>query len=79
MSNFEAALLALGDRDQDQKKLALYRAGKLALFLSMNDPAKACKWLDPAEKHLTNLASLDFGYKDVPALLDKIAKMRNKG
>jgi tetratricopeptide (TPR) repeat protein len=77
MSNFEAALLALGDRDQDQKKLALYRAGKLALFLSMNDPAKAS--LDPAEKHLTDLASLDFGYKDVPALLDKIAKMRNKG
>ncbi len=77
MSNFEAAIEAFADRDLDQKKLALYRAGKLALFLAMSDAAKYS--LDPAEKHLTDLASLEFGYKDVPALLDKIAKMRNKG
>ena len=77
MNNFEAALEALADRDQEQKKLALYRAGKLALYLAISEPGKES--LDPAEKHLTTLASLDYGYKDVPELLDKIAKMRNKG
>ena len=52
MSNFEAALEALADRDQDMKKLALYRAGKLALYLAMNEPGEGI-WLDLAEKHLT--------------------------
>ena len=30
----------------------------------------------PAEKHLSALAGLDFTYKDVSKLLDKIAKLR---
>ena len=49
MSNFEAALEALADRDVEQKKLALYRAGKLALYLAMSEPGK--ELLDPAEKY----------------------------
>ena len=32
--------------------------------------------LDIAEEHLTRLAELDFAYKDVSALLDKIAELR---
>lgn len=32
--------------------------------------------LDAAEKHLSALAALDFTYKDVAQLLDKIAKLR---
>ena len=78
MRNFEAALEATGDREQDMMKLTLYRAGKLALFLAVNEAGSESgkSWLEMAEKHLTNLASLDYVYKDVPALLEKIAKMR---
>jgi hypothetical protein len=32
--------------------------------------------LNTAERHLTTLAGMDFGYRDVSALLDKIAEMR---
>ena len=53
------------DRDADNKKRALYLAGRLALFL---------KNVEIAEKHLTALAGLDFSYKDVSALLDKIER-----
>ena len=35
-------------------------------------------YLDQAEKHLTVLAGMEFGYKDVSERLDKIAKLRNK-
>jgi hypothetical protein len=51
------------------RKLVLYRAGVLAMGL---------KDIDTAEKHLTELAGLEFGYKDVADRLDKIAQMRNK-
>ncbi|HEY1785636.1 MAG TPA: tetratricopeptide repeat protein [Pirellulales bacterium] len=79
MRNFESALESLNDRDQDLMKLTLYRAGKLALYLCVNESGSEAgkNWLDLAEKHLTNLASLDYVYKDVPALLEKIAKMRS--
>ena len=36
-------------------------------------------YLDAAEKHLTQLAGLDFSYRNVSERLDKIAQMRNKG
>jgi hypothetical protein len=32
--------------------------------------------IDTAERHLTVLATFDFTYKDVSALLDKISKLR---
>jgi hypothetical protein len=61
---------AISDREPEQKKQALYFAGKLGLFL---------KNLDAAEKYLTELAGLDFGYKDVANLLDKLSQLREDG
>ena len=67
MSHYESAIQEIPDRDADNKRRALYRAGRLAMGL---------RDLETAEKHLTTLAGLDFTYKDVSALLDKIAKLR---
>ena len=67
MSHYELAVQEIPDRDAENKKRALYLAGRLALAL---------KDLEKAEKQLTILASLDFTYKDVSALLDKIATLR---
>jgi len=69
LSNYEAATRTIPERDVELRKLALYRAGYLALGM---------KDVDAAERHLTELASIDFGYKDVPALLDKVSQMRHK-
>jgi tetratricopeptide (TPR) repeat protein len=72
MQNYEAAVAEIPDRDAQNKKEALYLAGKMALE-DMGD-------LTVAERHLTALAGMDFTYKDVSALLDKIAGMHdNKG
>ena len=57
------------------KKKAMYRAGWLALYLHSLDRSSAHN-LDTARKHLTTLAAMDFNYKDVSKLLDKIAKLR---
>ena len=71
MTHYEAAIAEIPDREAENKKDSLYRAGKLALAL---------KDMDVAEKHLSYLAGLDFAYKDVSELLDKIAQTReNKG
>jgi tetratricopeptide (TPR) repeat protein len=67
MRHFEQAIEDIPDRDADNKRKAYYVAGRLALGL---------KELEPAEKHLSTLAALDFNYKDVSKLLDKIAKLR---
>jgi len=67
MSHYEAAIEEIPDRDAENKKRALYQAGKLAFALSD---------LDAAEKHLSALAGLDFSYRDVSTLLDKIAAAR---
>lgn len=64
MSSYEAAVKASGDAESDTRKLALYRAGVLAMGL--NDWARA-------EQQLTELAGLDFSYRDVAQRLDKIA------
>jgi tetratricopeptide (TPR) repeat protein len=68
MSHYEDAIKDIPDRDSQNKKLALYLAGRLAT---------AMKNLDLGEKHLTTLAGLDFNYRDVRVLLDKIARMRD--
>ena len=47
--------------------LALYRAGKLAMGL---------KDLATAEQYLTELAGLDFGYRDIAECLDKLNRLR---
>lgn len=66
-NHYEAAIREIPDRDVENKKKALYLAGALSLGL---------KNLDAAEKHLTALAALDFHYKDVSALLDKLNRLR---
>jgi tetratricopeptide (TPR) repeat protein len=68
MRQYEAAIQEIPDRDGDNKKKALYRAGKLAF--RTDD-------LATAERHLTILASMDYLYRDVSALLDKIGKRRD--
>jgi tetratricopeptide (TPR) repeat protein len=69
-TNYDEAIKEIGEQSTDIRKDALYCAGTLAIDL---------KELDVAEQHLTTLAGLDFGYKDVSALLDKIAQLRNTG
>lgn len=68
MTSYEAAVTASTESSGDLFRLALYRAGVLAMGLGE---------LDKAEKHLTELAAADFGYRDVADRLDKIAQMRN--
>jgi tetratricopeptide (TPR) repeat protein len=68
LSSYEAAVQAAEDSEAETKKLALYRAGVLAAEL--NDREKA-------EKHLTQLAAIDFGYRDVAERLDKLAALRD--
>ena len=68
LSSYEAAVQAADDFQPDTKKLALYRAGVLAAEL--DDREKA-------EKHLTQLAAIDFGYRDVAERLDKLAELRD--
>jgi tetratricopeptide (TPR) repeat protein len=79
LNNFEAAVEATSEREPEAKKISLYAAGRLALAMAINDANGNDKWLDSSEKHLNELAGMEFGYKDVPALLDKISEMRNKG
>jgi tetratricopeptide (TPR) repeat protein len=67
MSNYQTAIEEIPDRDAENKKKALFAAARLAM---------AMKDIDTAEKHLTILAGIDFAYKDVSALLDKIAELR---
>ena len=67
MSHYESAIQEIPDRDAENKKRALHLAGRLAMGL---------KDFDGAEKYLSALAGLDFAYKDVSALLDKIADLR---
>lgn len=70
LSSYEAAVAAADHAQPDVKKLALYRAGVLAAELK--DP-------DRAEKYLTQLAAIDFGYRDVADRLDKLASLRDSG
>jgi tetratricopeptide (TPR) repeat protein len=65
---YEAAIEALAGRDEEPRKLALYWAGKVALL--------GTKDLDKAAKHLNELAGIDFGYRDLSAVLDKLNQMR---
>jgi len=68
LASYEAAIEASDTSQPDTKKLALYRAGVLAGELEERERA---------EKYLTELAGLDFGYRDVAAQLDKLAKLRD--
>lgn len=70
MKEYEAAVEACGDRDKEVRKLCLYRAGVLGTGL---------RDLGRAERHLNELAQIDFSYKDVAARLDKINRLRDSG
>lgn len=69
MSNYEGAIETLSPVETDRKMLALYRAGVLAMAL---------KDLGKADRYLSELAGMDFGYKDVAARLDKLREIRDK-
>ncbi len=69
MTNFEKALAAIPERDEQQRKEALYAAGSLALML---------RDLEKADKYLTELAGMDFGYLDVANRLDKLTQLRDE-
>lgn len=71
LANYEASLEFLAEREPDNHKLALYRAGVVAM--------DRLKDYEKAEKHLTAVAGLDFGYKDVSDRLDKLHKIREDG
>ena len=66
MSHFEQAVVEIPDREQEYKKLAYYRAGKLAMGL---------KDLPKAERYLTTLASMDYTYRDTSDLLGRLHRM----
>ncbi len=68
MTHYEVAIAEIPDRDAKAKKTALYLAGRMAMHL---------KDLDTAEKHLAELAAMDFTYKDVSDLLDEISRLRD--
>ncbi len=70
IQSFEMAAQEIQEKDIEQKKEALYLAGKIAVHV---------KDIEAAEKHLGALAGLDFGYKDVAQWLDKLAKLREDG
>ncbi|HEY2760511.1 MAG TPA: hypothetical protein VGI75_07200 [Pirellulales bacterium] len=69
MQHYERAIEEIPEKDVEHRKKALYRAGKLAIGLEK---------IEEAEGYLNRLAGLEYGYKDVSALLDKIAKERDK-
>lgn len=70
MKNYQVAVETLTDREADLRKRALYRAGVLATGLDD---------VDAAQKYLSTLAGLDFGYRDVAERLDKLGAARDKG
>lgn len=70
MSNYEKSIETATSADAEATKLARYRAGKLASGL---------KEYQTAERHLTKLAEIDFGYKDVAELLDDLQKKKEAG
>ncbi len=70
LSNYEQAVAACEEPDSEIRRLALYRAGVLATGM---------REFDRAERHLTELAGLDFSYRDVADRLDKINKLRDSG
>ncbi len=78
--HYAQAVEAMPEKEVENRKKALYRAGALAMGLAEADKGTMNEAeLNDAEKYLTQLAALDFGYKDVSDRLDKIAQARDKG
>jgi tetratricopeptide (TPR) repeat protein len=70
LDNFEKASVEIPEKDLDQRKQAMYNAGKLAIHL---------RDVEKADKLLSDLANLDFSFKDVSQLLDKLTELREDG
>jgi tetratricopeptide (TPR) repeat protein len=70
LGSYEQAVVACEEPDSEIRRLALYRAGVLATGM---------REFDRAERHLTELAGLDFSYRDVADRLDKINNLRDSG
>ena len=68
IASYDQAIENIPDRDAENKKRAYYEAGRLTLGLNQ---------LELAEKYLKSLAGMDFNYKDVASLLDKLEELRN--
>lgn len=68
LDHFASASEEIADHQLDHKKDALYLAGTAALEL---------KKYEQATRYLSNLAGLDYGYRDVAALLDKLSQIRD--
>lgn len=66
----DAAQELTAERNPNERKEAIYCAGVLAREL---------KDYDTADKFLTELAGIDFGYRDVAQQLDKLNAERDKG
>ncbi|MDO4584816.1 MAG: hypothetical protein Q4D62_12015 [Planctomycetia bacterium] len=69
MANYEEAIEEIPDRDADNKKRAYYLAGKLSMTMG--------EWVQ-ADQFLARLADMDFSYRDVSELLEKVSQMRKK-
>ncbi|MCG8450900.1 MAG: tetratricopeptide repeat protein [Pirellulales bacterium] len=69
-SHYEQAIDACEEPDSQLRRLGLYRAGVLCTGL---------RELDRAERYLTELAGLDYSYRDVADRLDKLAQLRDSG
>ncbi len=67
LSHYQQAIEACAEQDSEVGLLALYRAGVLATGL---------RDLDLAERYLSRLAGLNYGYRDVADRLDKLAQIR---
>jgi Tfp pilus assembly protein PilF len=78
--HYVEAIQAISQRDVETRKMALYRAGSLSFGLANEDKNSLnAEEMSDAEKYFTQLAALDFGYRDVSQWLDKIAQLRDKG
>ncbi len=67
LASYTAGLAACDPANEELNKLLLYRTGVLA---------SGMREFERAEKCLTDLAAIDFGYRDVGDRLDKLARMR---
>lgn len=70
LRHYEEAVQEIPERDEENKKRSLYRAGKVAILLSDKETA---------EKYLNSLAAMDFGYLDVAELLDQLETLKEGG
>ena len=69
MDHYRQAIDEIPDRLMSEKKQALYLAGKLAMGLGD---------IKQSQQYLTRLAEIDFAYRDVAALLNKLQQKREE-